>query len=234
MKIRTILRHILTPIPGGEWLMDLWRKERWSLQTWLKRRRLQKCGLEILQKVGQTLTRHPKAVYHADYGTLLGIVRENGFIRHDDDIDFSVYDGTITPHDLYSAMIGEGFAFLRGFRYGGVVTELAFVYKKVSVDFFYVYNSAKGNYSQVYNDFRSDKDCDRAYFAERLAKPRLSRIETFYMKGVKVNVPENKVEFLKYAYGSGWAVPVKTWKREDGDLAKRKVLPGCAEIFHSL
>jgi len=233
MKIRTILRHVLTPIPGGKWLMDVWRSERRTLEIWRKRRRLQKYGETILSMVQKAFAGNSKIVYHTDYGTLLGIVREKGFIRHDDDIDFSVYCGTISPKELHDAMIAAGFSFLRGFRYDGVVTELAFSYKNVSVDFFYVFTLDGGNYSQVYNAFRSDEDCDRAYFAERLSKPHLTGIEKINFKDTVVNIPKNAEDFLRYSYGSGWAVPVKNWTREAGDMKKRIVLAGCAEIFYT-
>lgn len=232
--IRKLIKSFLILFPGGKFFIFWWQGVRRSIDIKIRRHRLQKHGKEILSRVFYALADNPRIAYHADYGTLLGLVREKGFIKHDDDIDFSVYSGTISPKDLCDSIIGAGFKFLRGFRYDGVVTELAFIYKKVSVDFFYVFPTESDGYSQVYNDFRSDEDGDRAYFAERLTKPRLADVIEVDFRGVKVKIPANSEDFLRYSYGKGWAVPVKNWKRDDGDIGKRMVLEGTAEIFYHM
>ena len=54
-------------------------------------KKLDETGYRALKIVSDTLIRLGYK-HHVDFGTLLGQIREGGFISHDLDIDFSVYE----------------------------------------------------------------------------------------------------------------------------------------------
>jgi hypothetical protein len=99
--------------------------------------------------------------YYAWSGTLLGVVRENAFIKYDNDMDYGI---TITEEsvwkNLYEKMVKAGFSYHHHFEKDGLITEIAFRYKGVHVDFFGVYQEQnQGKYwfgarlnDKIYNE----------------------------------------------------------------------------------
>ena len=233
MKIRKVIKTVFFSVPGAKQLVKWWRNIGYNVGKKIDRYRFQKYGMEILKNVEEVFSQNHDVIYHVDYGTLLGIVRENSFIKHDDDVDYSVYFGSITPKELYAALIDRGFDFKRCFKYEGIVTEVAFLYNKVPVDFFFVFETPDGNYSQAYNDFRNDPEGCRAHYVQRISKPRLRGVKCVKFNGVKVHLPENAEEFLEYSYGMNWRTPVTNWGWEDDNGSKRISVSGCAEIYRS-
>jgi len=165
--------------------------------------RLQKYGVEAIREIHRLLSdaRYP---YFADYGTLLGIVRDNGFIKHDDDIDFSVPPDAPSPVKYFEALSkSQKLVFCNGFEYQGRITELTYSFKGIPVDLFFsviedgtIYNYA---YEYVHNSpdwipYREMRRVNGCY------KARL-------FKGCKVIIPENFDEILTTKYGT-WRVPL--------------------------
>ena len=67
---------------------------------------LRKLGGEAFERVYAIMSKQGYP-YFANYGTLLGVVRENGYVKNDDDIDLSVPANTISAGDLVSAFQKE-------------------------------------------------------------------------------------------------------------------------------
>lgn len=55
----------------------------------MARHNLHKKGYELLSEIDTLMVKND-IPYYCEAGTLLGLVRDKGFIRHDDDIDLSV------------------------------------------------------------------------------------------------------------------------------------------------
>lgn len=178
------------------------------------RRRLQKHGWEVLGHCAQMIRRENIPAY-AEYGTLLGMVRESGFIKHDDDIDFGVAPEGIEPRKLFEIATTYGLKFLRAFSWRDQITELAFTYKGVPIDFFYTYRHSDGRvFGQAYNSFTYENGRDVAKFVARLYKPDYKGIEMLRVQEIDIPVPTNKEEFLEYNYGADWRTPIEGFKAE--------------------
>ena len=232
MKARKIGKSIVLALPMGERLVDLFRRIRASVMLILRRRRLQRYGFDIVGKICEIMKTRPNVVCFVDFGTLLGFVREGGFIKHDDDIDFTIKNGTLAPKELMSIMLEAGFEFNRGFICNGVITELAFTYKKVGVDFFYAYDCDFGQYVNIYSAFSWDKNGDYAQQAVRLYRPASTGMEILTIKRHSILVPVNREELLSSTYGQNWRTPVKAWQASKDDGTKRERIDCLARIFH--
>lgn len=149
------------------------------------------------------------------FGTLLGIVREGGFIAHDLDLDF----GVIIPEHLSwesieSLMSEKGYSLDHQYSYNGSIVEEAFWADGFTFDLFKL--------SQVDNSERL-----RAYFFNTpddviFPEPGMRAVKYFEMPAViklrpavagsqTVSIPENAEEIVELLYGPNWRVPDPDW-----------------------
>lgn len=141
--------------------------------------------------------------YWIDCGTLLGYVREDGFLAHDPDFDF----GTVNwPRhvEIGDAPQAKGFEMTTtGFpEYG--YEQSFFIEGDHLFDIFYFYPAGlnrlwQGSWHQG-NVLWSEFDLD-AYLPVKEA--------TF--AGVRTFIPANPKKVLKTRYGRRWRTPVTTW-----------------------
>ena len=214
MSGRSVLRRILTPLPGGKWLMDLWRHVIKGYIVRSRRYRLQKHGAEIFRKV-QDILSPMKVPYFAAYGTLLGLVRENGFISHDDDVDFGILPGFNRRVAMLQALLKGGFEFRRAFVRDGQIVELSFRYKKVPVDFFFWGTDGNKTWGDVFSTggfYPKANERAVALSTTRSIFPQLGGVKAIDLFNMKIPIPDNPEEMLEAMYGENWRVPVLDWQ----------------------
>ena len=237
--MRSIIQPVLTFVRWVICHTDSGRKfTRFYKEACDKRRRhkacmrLQRYGWEILSRVRMALDK-TDAGYFVDYGTLLGLVRDGGFIKHDDDVDFSLPYGKLSPQELLNIMLQYGFTFKRAFLWRGQITEITFLWKKIEVDFFYILSEiGVGRYSLMYDFFAVVNNEHVAQKVTRLEKPDCLATKVMKINGVDVITPVATPEFLEYSYGTGWRMPVKNFN-SDG-MAHRTRFDDSARMFVTL
>lgn len=148
--------------------------------------------------------------YWADHGTLLGIVRENGFIKNDLDIDFSVPQ-QVRLCDVYGALEKRGFALERGFAYQGEIVEITVSYKGVGIDFFKCHpiGARMGNFVFV---TRHDPESWRvvSVMAHERVRPQVEELTEVcfgrMIEKARTFIPANAEKILEAEYGD-WRTP---------------------------
>lgn len=202
------IRVFVVKIPGCEWLVKLvldWLARRQSL---LSRKNLQVNGMRVHGVIYDALTQVGVS-YFADHGTLLGLIRDNGVIAHDTDMDFSI------PPDeslgrVYAALSKKGFSLLHGFMLGDALEEMTLCYQGLSIDFFRCHRIGNdlGHFVFI-NDYAPKTGTLLRTWAHERKRPPLAGLETreFGVNcQVKVSIPKNAVEYLTASYGN-WQVP---------------------------
>ena len=197
-----------------ESMRNAYLKARWHLACI----RLRRYGRGILLKVEDAL-KDSGIAYFIDYGTLLGFAREHAFIRHDVDIDYTVFSETATPKGVYERIAKiPGFVFSHAFEFRGQITEVNFKCHDVSIDFFFCYRRAcSGKYFFPAYDVlpQSDENPDgsvwSAYGRERTPSLLIERRE--FLKTI-VPVPANYEHLLQETYGN-WRQPIVGWDRTE-------------------
>ncbi len=167
-----------------------------------------KYGYDINTIINQTLC--DEFEYYAWSGTLLGVVRENAFIKYDNDIDYAV---TITDESvwkkLYERLTNAGFIYHHRFEKDGIITEIAFRYKDVHVDFFGVYKEQ--NQGRYWFGARLDSN---NYNEGEFTPVEVEFEYTFgitqkEVKNTKFNIPNFYHEILLANYGENYMTPIK-------------------------
>ena len=190
---------------------------------------LQRYGSKVLSLVHKELS--GVVPYYAAYGTLLGIVRENGFLHHDDDIDFCVLPCDVSIRKWLELLLESGFEFLGGYSYDGKIRQIALTYKKLRVDFFLGERDENGNlrYFEFWHQKSvtySRKDALTCYANQSIEIPNLM---SFRLNGTATQIPKNYLEVLVAEYGKSWRTPDYSWNPtspSNGKLFHSVALPG--------
>lgn len=203
--MRSVIRKIVDKSPLLKAIDDL-------RVTYIVRRnkklavaRLRKYGPEIYNLI-DSLFAEKGVKYFADYGSLLGLIREKGFVPTDDDVDFSIVDNSIEPTDLIRFLLSRGFEYLRAFKYDGKITEVSLKYKGVPVDFFYLQYDGGDNYAQAY--YWSDEA--NGWRGLRQLRDKVGALVPYELSRIKTMIPENYDALLTGHYGD-WRVPNSKW-----------------------
>ena len=178
-----------------------------------RRRLLRQNGPAILKDLA-TIFKKNNIPAFAAYGTMLGFVRDHGFIPHDDDMDIGVMPGEWTPQRLLHLLLEEeqGFRVLFVFQFRGKVTEFKVEYKKVPIDFFF--------YEETHNEFLSplyfyvegiDYPSPSANSMKIVHTPKFEGVEWIPVFDGEFPVVKNPEKILAALYGEGWLVPDKSW-----------------------
>lgn len=151
--------------------------------------------------------------YRLTDGTALGLHRESGFIKHDDDIDIDILNATKKQIKLLKIKLNMKIG--REVIYNNKTQQIAFYDEEgfiFDVVFWY------GNDSLIYN--YCERDYERVQDAKYFQKDKLELID---FNGAQYPMPTPIEEWLVMRYGNDWKTP-KTykgdWKEECFDMKR--------------
>lgn len=141
----------------------------------------------------------------ADYGTLLGCVRDGKRIKHDDDMDWSILaEHKSSLDELLHSMSEKGYDVTGA--WSGTGNQI-FISKtnRLHLDIFIWFKEDDMLYRKKYVDGTDDnkgKDFPVEWLGE-LTKAR--------MNGRMINIPKESEKLLSYRYGDSWVTPQRVY-----------------------
>ena len=211
-------------------LKRLWHK----LYIDPRRRRLMRLwGLPMLSLL-DGIFRDCGVPYSLVYGTLLGAVREKGFIPHDYDVDLALFADEDYSR-VRERMLREGFTLRRSISVddGRFGYEETWRYKGIYVDFFFFFPDGKGGWygTEFYNqDGCAGWDESIARFGGLKVLKTLLPVtkETQYVpfETLRLSVFRTALDFVQDYYGPGWRVPDPTFVYPRKGESNYEELPG--------
>lgn len=149
--------------------------------------------------------------YTLAFGSILGAIREKGFIKHDMDIDTYMWIEDFNPK-VIQKLQESGFKWIKSFsidngKYG---REDTFQYKGVNVDIFYIYKEI--NKFPYVCDFIEQKGIKKhERLPRRIELPISKERQLVAFESIKVYIPINAKEICEFRYGPDYMVPNPSW-----------------------
>lgn len=149
-----------------------------------------------------------KINYWVDYGTLLGLVRENDIIKHDSDIDICLHPNNTNLADKLAKICDEL----------GADHTLTYEPRDRLFRIFQtnIRNPIKHTYFQIYSDLYMTK-MENDYYVDcsgKLHKSLLGKTKKIEWEGLDVTVPEKIHETLVWRYGENYMTPIRNKPNE--------------------
>ena len=197
------------------------------IYTWYANKRrnylYRKNGLKVLYEFDKIM--NDNNIHYAVFaGTLLGAIREKGFLRHDMDIDTVMFYRNYSPI-IQNLLEANGFKLLHTFLIddGRTGREDTFIKNGVTVDIYYIYSDDKcSTYQCDFHGANGAPDNEQSmkiygYTAvRRIEFPVSEKVRRVQFENIEVNVPANAEEWLSLRYGSDYMTPNPNFK-DKGD-----------------
>lgn len=216
-KIRAMAKRLLKPSVVGRFIYPVLQRVWRAYVIPMRIRRLHRKGYAVLKELHGILTAN-NIPYYCDCGTLIGFLRDGGFIAHDDDIDIGIMPEKVSPQRVANAFLDEGWGFVQGFTYEGRVIEFTLKHPcGVTVDvFLHKYcEDDKRFLHEIFLRWYPDRKYpnERANTALKYRLRGPDGLTTMKVHGVEVSIPTNAREVLDSEYGP-WEHPDPSFKSE--------------------
>lgn len=155
-------------------------------------------ALETLRRVTGVLD-HLNINYMTYDGTLLGIIRQGGFIPGDNDLDLCIPRSDFSP-DLFEAMAAAGLQPVWRTSFDGVLANCRFSYGDMPIDLS-GWSPEPGLLVRQFG-FRN------GFLVAK--SPACERVKTSFL-GQDIWIPKSPEETLTALYGPDWRLPVQSW-----------------------
>lgn len=186
-----------------------------------QRKTLMNNGLKVLQRFDKCMEK-VGVEYTITFGTLLGAIRDKGFMNHDLDIDVAVWNNHYSER-MISALKSEGFELIHSFvvEDGSIGREDTFSCDGVAIDIFYIFND-EGEYP-YYCGFGTIGEC--ATFSQSMRKygkikarrmdiPMTRERVKIPFEHIELYAPSNAHEILSFIYGNDYITPQPSWQMD--------------------
>ena len=173
-------------------------------------RRVRRMGLETLREANAAC-KEANILMFPTFGTLLGAIREKGFIPYDFDLDVGVARD-VKPDMIHESMRSHGFTLTKQTYIPEVgITEETYHRKEVGVDVFYYFAEGEDWYAYCpvkheYKDWKEANISD-GFPVARSYVPK-SDFEKIDFLGIQINVPVKAHEWLKDIYSDSYMTPI--------------------------
>lgn len=199
------------------------------ISTYKKNRQkelLQNNGFKLLNSLDKTF-KSISLNYFVDFGTLLGFVRENGFMSHDLDLDIGVFATDEEKLALYAVLQRSGYILYRNYILGNKIVEQSYHYtdKKKNIiikfDINFYENTKNESKTWLFYYLKKNKLKPRYRHVVEMSYSRIEDISYINVQGNNIPVPSNYEKLLEEKYGQTWKTPDSNWIYWESPAAKK-------------
>ena len=171
-----------------------------------------KYGIEMAKRFDECM-QHGGYKYMLTAGSMLGAIREHGFIKHDMDMDVCMWISDYRQQ-MISDLRNYGFEWLYSYQIDGgkYGREDTFDYKGCRIDIFYVYEPIEEGRLPYLTDYWTEKGMKPGtYMPRRQEMPFVHEVQRVKFETIELPVPVNSDEQCRYRYGDDYMIPNPQW-----------------------
>lgn len=182
------------------------------------KKNFQENAFSVLQSFHQCMEEN-SCFYTLAFGSLLGAVREKGFIKHDFDIDVYMWAEDYDPN--LPEMLGKyGFKLTHEFEVanGRLGREQTFEKNGIGIDIFYIYPPVSNLpyccdfiFINECTSFADQMKKNGGVVCRRLELPFIKERELVPFEDFMIYIPKNAHELLSFRYGEDYMTPNPQW-----------------------
>jgi len=195
----------------------------------IKNNIIRKCLLRIygyttLNIIHNVMTKN-SINYFIDFGTLLGFIREKGFIKNDLDIDIGIiYDNNLEII-VKRHLNNEKFVLLKEYLYNGEVVQQSFIKYNIKIDINYYFNSNDKSICYLFYN----KKAEESISVVKMEYNIISNTQDILINNNKYKIPRNYNILLEQKYGINWQIPDEKWIYWEAPVSIK--CDGCVQII---
>ena len=176
-----------------------------------KREAIQKNGMAVMALV-QKLLKEIGIICFADFGTMLGIIREGHLLAHDLDVDMGVIVKDKTDMEKIKTCLDRyGFLLWRQYIFGDNIVEESYRFNGIKIDLnFYRITEKESKTWLFYWDPEKEYEANTRSIVEMTYSP-ITDFTTIEVQGKDICIPANAEQLLVEKYGPTWRTPDKGW-----------------------
>lgn len=210
----TLTRKLIAPI------YHLFHKDKPDVVITELRKNFLEKGLNVLETFDKMMSENGFK-YSLAFGTMLGAVREKGFIKHDADIDVFMWIEDYNEK-FAECLQKNGFSIYHTFSVDNdkLGKEDTIMLDGVQIDIFYIYPPIVGRNLPYCCDFVIHPDClSREHsvlkygglLPRRIEIPISREVVRVPFETLSLPIMTNAHEFLRYRYGEDYMIPNPKW-----------------------
>ena len=193
--------------------------KKYKLSKTQKRKNLRIHGMQILVELKKIFD-EIDIINFADFGTLLGLVREKKILRHDLDLDYGIINNGFDIDAVNIKLERTGFKLWRNYKYNKVIVQSSYYYKGIKIDIS-IYN-LENNILKTWLFYKAPK------IKYKNHERNIVEVSINPIKGIKstlfnkrlINIPIDPESVLTQKYGKDWQTPKKNWIYWDTPCSK--------------
>lgn len=156
-----------------------------------------------------------------DFGTLLGMYRDKGLIKHDQDMDFGIIIEDYNDfQEKENLLLCNGFKKTRELYYDNEIMEISYDYNGLNVDFI-IYKREGNCVKSVVVGYLLDALNRPCKFESSKYAIAFSGLKEHDVDGIKVKIPVNTHEYLEYQYEKDFLIPNKFYNWRDNPMYEK-------------
>lgn len=185
--------------------------QRLEAENVRKRAAIQKSGVRVMCLV-QRLLDEVGIRSFADFGTLLGLIREGKLLAHDIDMDIGVIINTPSDLDRLRLHLERfGFALWRQYIFDDNMVQESYHFSGIKVDLNYYIITDECSKTWLFYREPGEKYDDNTRNIVEMSYSPIKEFRTIEIQGEQVCIPANAEQILEEKYGPTWRTPDKGW-----------------------